>query len=44
MNKGNQHLVSEEGLDLLRSMLVYDKNLRVTPIDAMKHNYFDPVK
>jgi len=44
VNKGNQHLVSEEGLDLLRNMLVYDKNLRVTPIDAMKHSYFNPVK
>lgn len=32
INKGNQHLVSEEALDLLRGMLVYDKNLRLTPI------------
>jgi casein kinase II subunit alpha len=36
--------VSEEALDLLRKMLVYDKNLRITPIDAMKHPYFNPVK
>jgi hypothetical protein len=25
-------------------MLVYDKNLRNTPIEAIKHPYFDPVK
>jgi casein kinase II subunit alpha len=31
INKGNQHLVSEDGLDLLRRMLVYDKNERITP-------------
>jgi casein kinase II subunit alpha len=36
--------VSEESLDLLRKMLVYDKNLRITPIDAMQHPYFNPVK
>lgn len=35
INKNNQSLVSEEALDLLRKMLVYDKNLRITPIDAM---------
>jgi serine/threonine protein kinase len=36
--------VSEEGLDLLRKMLAYDKNLRITPIQAMNHPYFNPVK
>ena len=44
INKNNQHLVNEEALDLLRKMLQYDKNLRITPIDAMKHSYFNPVK
>jgi casein kinase II subunit alpha len=44
INKNNQSLVSEEALDLLRKMLVYDKNLRITPIDALKHPYFNPVK
>ncbi len=44
INKNNQSLVKEEALDLLKKMLVYDKNLRITPIDAMKHPYFDPVK
>jgi casein kinase II subunit alpha len=37
-------LVSDDGLDLLRKMLVYDKNLRITPIQAMNHPYFNPVK
>jgi casein kinase II subunit alpha len=36
--------VSEEALDLLRKMLVYDKNLRITPRDALKHAYFDPIR
>jgi serine/threonine protein kinase len=37
-------MMSEEGLDLLRKMMVYDKNLRITPIEAMKHRYFDPIR
>ncbi len=37
-------MVNEEGLDLLRKMLVYDKNERITPIEAMKHNYFYPIR
>lgn len=44
VTKANQHLVTEDGLDLLSKMLVYDKNGRITPADAMKHPYFDPVK
>ncbi len=44
INKNNQSLVTEDALDLLRKMLVYDKNLRITPIDAMNHSYFNPVK
>jgi casein kinase II subunit alpha len=44
INKNNAHLINEDALDLLRSMLTYDKNLRITPIEAMNHRYFDPVK
>ena len=44
VNKNNKSVVTELGLDLLKKMLVYDKNLRITPIDAMNHPYFDPVK
>lgn len=44
VNKGNQQCVTAEALDLLEKMLVYDKNLRITPIDAMAHIYFDPIR
>ncbi|CDW86640.1 UNKNOWN [Stylonychia lemnae] len=44
INKNNKSVVTELGLDLLKRMLVYDKNQRITPKDAMKHPYFDPVK
>ena len=44
VTKNNQSLVSEEGLDLLRKMLMYDKNLRCTPVEAMSHSYFDPIR
>jgi len=44
ITKKNQHMVSEEALDLLNKMLVYDKNERITPIEAMEHPYFAPLK
>ena len=44
ISKNNQHLISEDALDLLRRLLHYDKNLRITPIEAMNHPYFHPVK
>lgn len=40
----NQHRVNPEGLDLLSKMLVYDKNKRITPTEAMQHPYFAPVR
>jgi casein kinase II subunit alpha len=40
----NEHLVSEEALDLLMKMLKYDHAERVTPKDAMEHPYFKPVR
>jgi casein kinase II subunit alpha len=40
----NKHMCSNEALDLLNKMLVYDKNLRINCVDAMKHTYFDPVR
>jgi len=39
----NKHLVSNEALDLLSKMLVYDHAERITPKDAMLHPYFAPV-
>jgi casein kinase II subunit alpha len=44
INNKNQDRVNEEGLDLLSKMLVYDKNKRITPTDAMQHPYFAPIR
>jgi len=44
VNSQNEHLVSEEALDMLSKMLRYDHAERITPKDAMEHPYFKPVK
>ena len=44
INSQNNQLVSEEALNLLSMMLVYDHAERVTPKDAMNHQYFQPVR
>ena len=44
VNQKNQHMISDEALDLLSKMLVYDKNLRINCNDAIAHPYFDPVR
>lgn len=44
INSANEHLVSEEALDLLSKMLKYDHAERIVPKDAMDHPYFKPVK
>ena len=44
INDTNKHRVNPEGLDLLSKMLVYDKNKRITPTEAMKHAYFAPIR
>ena len=44
INGKNQHMVSEEALDLLSKMLVYDKNERIKCKEAMNHPYFDPIR
>lgn len=36
----NKHLVSNEALDLLSKMLIYDHSERITAKDAMSHDYF----
>ena len=40
----NKHLCSEEAIDLLSKMLIYDHAERITPIEAMEHAYFAPIK
>jgi len=43
VNEKNKDRVSDDGLDLLSKMLVYDKNKRITPAEAMKHPFFAPI-
>jgi casein kinase II subunit alpha len=44
INSKNQERATKEGIDLLQKMLVYDKNCRITPKDAMAHEYFAPIR
>jgi len=39
----NKHLVSNEALDIVSQMLIYDHAQRVTAKDALTHPYFAPV-
>lgn len=39
----NQHLVSDEVIDLIDKMLVYDHAARILPKEAMKHPFFTPL-
>ncbi len=43
INDKNKDRCSLEGLDLLSKMLVYDKNMRITPTEALKHPFFAPI-
>jgi len=40
----NQHLVSEDGIDLLHNLLRYDHQERLTAKEAMDHPYFAPIR
>ena len=44
INEKNKDNCSNEAIDLLSKMLVYDKNLRINTVDAMKHPFFDPIR
>ena len=44
LNSENQHLVSPEAVDLLDKLLRYDHQERLSPIEAMLHPYFAPVR
>ena len=43
ISEKNKHLVNGDALDLLTKMLQMDKNLRITPKEAMQHKYFQPI-
>ena len=44
MTEENKHLVSDEAIELLDSMLQYDHQKRPTCKEAMAHPYFLPVR
>lgn len=44
VNSNNQHLVSDEVIDLIDKVLRYDHQGRLTAKEAMDHPYFDPVR
>lgn len=44
VNQSNFSRVHAEGLDLLKKMLVYDKNERITPTQALAHPYFEIIR
>jgi casein kinase II subunit alpha len=44
VNDENRHLVTEDGLDFLSHLLVYDHQKRFTAKEAMAHRFFDTVR
>lgn len=44
INSNNEDLVSDEALDFLDKLLVYDHAKRILPKEAMIHPYFKPVR
>lgn len=44
VTKDNKHLVTDEALDLLGHLLVYDHQKRLTCQEAMQHKYFAPIR
>ena len=44
INAENSHLVSDEAIDLLSTLLRYDHQERPTSLEAQAHEYFAPVR
>jgi len=44
INKDNKHLCSNEALDLLKRMLIYDHGQRITAREALEHPYFKGIE
>jgi len=44
INKENKHLCSNEALDLLKRMLIYDHGKRITAREALDHPYFKGIE
>ena len=43
IDEKNEHLATEDAIDLLSQMLVYDHSLRITASEAMQHPYFNSI-
>lgn len=44
INDKNKHLISKEALEFLSKLLIYDHAKRILPKDAMKLDYFKPIR
>mmetsp|Transcript_2294 Transcript_2294/g.5357 ORF Transcript_2294/g.5357 Transcript_2294/m.5357 type:complete len:114 (+) Transcript_2294:1-342(+) len=44
VSHSNQHLVTDEVIDFIGRLLVYDHQKRLTAKEAMAHPYFDPIR
>ena len=44
VNNENRTLCNDDAMDLLRKLLVYDHEQRLTCLEAMAHPYFEPVR
>lgn len=44
VNENNTHLVTDDFLDFIDSILKYDHQARLTAKESMAHRYFDPVR
>lgn len=44
VNKDNEKYISPEAIDFLDQLLRYDHQQRLTPLEAMDHPYFSPLK
>lgn len=43
INRENKEIANCDALDFLDKCLLYDHDLRIAPIDAMQHQYMQPV-
>lgn len=44
INEKTKHLCSKEALEFLSQLLIYDHSKRILPQEAMKLDYFKPVR
>jgi casein kinase II subunit alpha len=40
-DENNIHFITDNGLDLINKILVYDHRTRLTALEAMQHPFFD---